>query len=297
MNKTPQSVRDAKSKVFHKMYVANVRNRLRELNEPKDNDCKRWIWELIQNAKDSISKDTNRKTVDIKITVRDKEVKFLHNGSPFTAKAQLGLLYKYSEGKVNNSESTGRFGTGFLTTHTLSKIVSIEGDVYVDDNNSNLCGFSATMYRDGIDEPELLDGVKKMKESMVYTEETNDWTTYTYHLKIEKDSTLDKLKEFLSESGTEYDDGYTIIFLNDFYDYQNSTRRIISGNIVPNQNGKFCSLEDLFKDDNIPEALKNILYLVNPEEDYRNLLADTSIAIQPTHSKKLEDIAQILDYR
>ena len=29
-------------------------NRLRELENPSDNDCKRWIWELIQNAKDSI---------------------------------------------------------------------------------------------------------------------------------------------------------------------------------------------------------------------------------------------------
>lgn len=115
-----------------------------------------------------------------------KEVKFSHNGSPFTAKAQLGLLYKYSEGKVNNSESTGRFGTGFLTTHTLSKIVSIEGDVFTDDTNNPLCGFSATMYRDGLDETELLEGVKKMKNSMIYTKETNIWTTYTYHLRTPK---------------------------------------------------------------------------------------------------------------
>ncbi len=181
--KQPQSVSDAFDELLNKMYISNVQNRLRQLNEPTENDCKRWVWELIQNAKDSISQDESRNSVDIKLIVRDKEVKFLHNGAPFTAKAQLGLLYKYSEGKVNNSESTGRFGTGFLTTHTLSKIVSIEGDVFTDNINNPLCGFSATMYRDGLDEPELLEGIKKMKESMIYTQETNNWTTYTYHLR------------------------------------------------------------------------------------------------------------------
>lgn len=182
----PQSVSGAFDELLNKMYISNVQNRLRQLNEPTENDCKRWVWELIQNAKDSISQDKSRNFVDIKLTVKDKEVKFSHNGSPFTAKAQLGLLYKYSEGKVNNSESTGRFGTGFLTTHTLSKIVSIEGDVFTDNINNPLCGFSATMYRDGLDESELLEGVKKMKESMVYTQETNNWTTYTYYLRTPK---------------------------------------------------------------------------------------------------------------
>ena len=177
----PESVNNAFNELLNKMYISNVRNRLRQLNEPTENDCKRWIWELIQNAKDSISQNPNKHSVDIKVIVKENEVVFKHNGSPFTAKAQLGLLYKYSEGKVNNSESTGRFGTGFLTTHTLSKIVSIEGDVYANDNNE-LCGFSATMYRDGLDEPELLEGVEKMRKSMIYTKELNNWTTYTYHL-------------------------------------------------------------------------------------------------------------------
>lgn len=189
----PQSVNSAFDELLNKMYISNVQNRLRQLNEPTDNDCKRWIWELIQNAKDSISQDENKETVDIKIIVTEKEVQFKHNGSPFTAKAQLGLLYKYSEGKVNNSESTGRFGTGFLTTHTLSKTVSIEGDVYTDDSNTKLCGFSATMYRDGIDETELLAGVEKMKKEIVYTQEINGWTTYTYHLKTPQNEKALKL--------------------------------------------------------------------------------------------------------
>ena len=179
----PQTVTGAFDELLSKMYISNVQNRLRQLNEPSENDSKRWLWELIQNAKDSVVQLKDRQSVDIRIQVRGQEVKIKHNGAPFTAKAQLGLLYKYSEGKVNSSESTGRFGTGFLTTHVLSKIVSIEGDLYTDDNNSELCGFSATMYRDGLDEHELLDGVNKMKKSIEFTEELNGWTCYTYYLK------------------------------------------------------------------------------------------------------------------
>jgi hypothetical protein len=127
----PKSVIRAHQKVFNKMYISNVRNRLRELAAPTDNDKKRWPYELIQNAKDSISSDPNRKSVEIWVTAQDDFVEFKHNGSPFTPEAMFGLLYKYSEGK-QNSESTGRFGTGFLTTHVLSKIVSIQGDLIKD---------------------------------------------------------------------------------------------------------------------------------------------------------------------
>jgi hypothetical protein len=195
----PDSVRKAKSKVFHKMYVANVFNRLRQLNEPTENDYKRWIWELIQNAKDSISQDPNRQTVDIKVIVKDDQFEFNHNGSPFTADAQQALLYKYSEGK-ENSESTGRFGTGFLTTHTLSKIVSIHGPLFNDDSCESICGFSTTMFRDGLDEPELLEGLTKMEDSMKYFDNSDGMTSFTYHLKTpqNKYALEHGLKNFIS---------------------------------------------------------------------------------------------------
>jgi len=148
---------------------------------------------LIQNAKDSIVQDQNRQAVDIKIIAREDSLIFKHNGSPFTAEALLGLLYKYSGKKGNDSESTGRFGTGFLTTHSLSKIVSIEGDLYYDVNKTILKGFSATMYRNGINAQELLDGAEKMKKSLDYTDELNTWTTYTYHLETDENKKALKL--------------------------------------------------------------------------------------------------------
>ena len=170
--------------VFDKMYITNVEKRLRELNSPSDNDRKRWVWELIQNAKDTIAKDSNRDSIDVRIEVEGDIVRFRHNGEPFTPEARLGLLYKYSEDK-ENQESTGRFGTGFLTTHCLSKVVNIESNMYSDSACTKLCGFSVTMYRDGLIASELIEGLKKMRESEAFYNETFEWTTFTYHVSSE----------------------------------------------------------------------------------------------------------------
>jgi len=163
------------------LYVANVMNRLRELINPHESDCKRWIWELIQNAKDSVNGQDRQ--VNIKIVCNNKHLIFEHDGSAFNAKALLGLLYKFSHGKSKTKGSTGRFGTGFLTTHSLSKIVHIESDVINDsDGKEDIKGFSATMYRDGLDESSLLVGVEKMKKSMIYKDTRNGFTRFTYDI-------------------------------------------------------------------------------------------------------------------
>lgn len=188
----PSVTKDATEKLLRKMYISNVAKRLRELNAPNDIDRKRWVWELIQNAKDTIVGDSSRKDINIRIEIDGDTVKFKHDGNPFTADARFGLLYKYSEDK-ENQESTGRFGTGFLTTHCLSKIVSIESNMYRNEERTQLCGFSVTMYRDGQIENELLEGLNKMTQSEVYYEETFDWTTFTYHVTTESGKRAVKL--------------------------------------------------------------------------------------------------------
>ncbi|MBQ6068038.1 MAG: hypothetical protein IJK84_00905 [Bacteroidales bacterium] len=177
----PKEDSRAQQRLVDKMYLSAVKNRLSQLNNPSDNDCKRWVWELIQNAKDTIAKDPSRSSIDVKIEIEGDTVRFRHNGNPFTADARLGLLYKYSDDK-ENQESTGRFGTGFLTTHCLSKVVNVESNMYT---NEGLCGFSVTMYRDGLTDSELLNGLEKMRDSNVFYKETFEWTTFTYRVSSE----------------------------------------------------------------------------------------------------------------
>ena len=188
---SPNVNTEAMEEVFDNMYIANVKRRLRELNVPSDIDKKRWIWELIQNAKDTIALNSQRSEINIRIEIDGDVVKFRHDGAPFTPKARYALLYKYSGGK-ENQESTGRFGTGFLTTHCLSKIVTIESNQYSNKECTELCGFEVTMYRDGLIESELIEGLKKMRASEKFFQQTFDWTTFTYH--VNSDSGREAIK-------------------------------------------------------------------------------------------------------
>jgi len=118
----------------------------------------------------------------------------------------------------------------------------------------------------------------------------------SYDSRIEEDKTIDGLKIYLSEqTNKNYDFGDTIIFLNDFYDYLTSMKITIDSNIIPNQNNVFCSLDDLFKDDNIPDELKEVLLLIDSENDFRDILAEKSLSVQPKQSKGVSDIAKLID--
>ena len=174
----------SRNSILYKMYVSNVGNRLREMDTPSDIDCQRWPWELMQNAKDSIS-GSDRNLIEIILEIKENYVIFQHDGNPFNGDTYLALLYKYSDGKRDNSESTGRFGTGFLTTHSLSKVVNIQGPIY--DQKGNICGFEVTMYRDGKNDKELIEGMNKMeKEKKFWTDKKPKWTKFKYILKTKR---------------------------------------------------------------------------------------------------------------
>ena len=118
--------------------------------------AERWIWELLQNAKDSSS---GQDKVKVEIIVTDDYVEFKHSGKPFTINDLQSLVHQTSQKEriqsnlgqqtTNGSskqqldaqfeaecekiidgdvpENTGKFGTGFLTTHLLSRVVEISG--------------------------------------------------------------------------------------------------------------------------------------------------------------------------
>ena len=117
---------------------------------------------------------------------------YQHDGCPFNGKTYLALLYKYSEGKAKNTESTGRFGTGFLTTHSLSKVVQIEGPIY--DEDGTIYQFEVTMNRDGKDNKELIEGMKKMEAEKKFWRNKNPrWTKFKYILKTKRNKESSEL--------------------------------------------------------------------------------------------------------
>jgi hypothetical protein len=85
---------------------------------------RRWIWELFQNALDAAGSSANLK---IRLQFGDSFV-FSHNGIPFTRKEILHLVFHGST-KRESGETIGRYGTGFLTTHVVSRKLRVRGQL------------------------------------------------------------------------------------------------------------------------------------------------------------------------
>ena len=146
MGYRPKSITTELDNVKYEQYCNSIASRLSQLVNPDDVDCKRWPWELLQNAKDTVVKrpaDKRFVEITIKYYINEfgkKELYFEHNGEQFTSKAIVGLIWKFSaekrdeeiteDGLKRDKQSTGRFGTGFLTTHALSRTISISGSMH-----------------------------------------------------------------------------------------------------------------------------------------------------------------------
>ena len=90
---------------------------LRDFEKFNEHSSNRAIWELVQNACD-LTKDCK-----IVIDYRDNKISFSHNGKAFTSKSLISLIKQVS-GKYGDQEDiseVGKYGTGFLTTHTFGR--------------------------------------------------------------------------------------------------------------------------------------------------------------------------------
>lgn len=125
-----KSIEEGRKEDGNRSIADKIINRLHDLEKTVQNNHGRWAWELLQNAKDSVA-ETGRK-VSVQIIYSPDKIEFSHNGNHFTEKDIRGLINQISSKEVNEGEvstRTGRFGTGFLTTHLLSKEVYIKGIV------------------------------------------------------------------------------------------------------------------------------------------------------------------------
>lgn len=101
---------------------------IEKIENAPDYERRRWIWELMQNAKDV---DNRFGGVSIEIELRDNLLLYRHNGDPFEIKHLTSLVQQVSSKDDSDTESdtTGKFGTGFITTHMLSRLIRVKGIV------------------------------------------------------------------------------------------------------------------------------------------------------------------------
>ncbi len=156
-----ESIEQGRKEDGNRSIANKIKSRLHDLEKTVESNYGRWAWELLQNAKDSISNDESRK-VSVLIEIDADSVTFKHNGLYFTDLDIRGLINQISSKEVEEgveTKNTGRFGTGFLTTHLLSKKVEILGVVKA---NEGFHDFSFLLDRDG-STTEIL--AKKVEES------------------------------------------------------------------------------------------------------------------------------------
>lgn len=126
-------------------------------NNPADSS-KRWVWELIQNAKDVPNTAFGR--VSIQLILTSEKLIFKHNGDPFSLKNIFSLIQQVSSKDSTNAdeEVTGKFGTGFISTHLLSKIIEVEGVV---NHRGIYRKFKSLLDRSGNTSEEMLPKIEK----------------------------------------------------------------------------------------------------------------------------------------
>ena len=147
-----------------------------------DDSVKRWIWELCQNAKD-VCNDSGKVKIRIDLDESNKRVIFKHNGRAFSL-ANVMSLINQSSSKDRDDETertSGKFGTGFLTTHLLSEIVNISG--ILETQPEKYSRFQITLDRTGHDKKEIIaaleSAVRQLQECQPIL--ISDYDKYAYN--------------------------------------------------------------------------------------------------------------------
>ena len=254
--------------------ILDAINKLRRENN--ENSARRWVWELIQNAKD-VTNGRVSIEIDFKTDNNNNYLKFKHNGKPFTIGNLAFLIQQVSikdrDSEEDQSKSTGRFGTGFLTTHLLSEKVEIE--CVVKEDNEIPKKVTLLLDRSGSSLKEISDSVSRSMDIVNNIEACPDTeyiqgnfnTIFTYKLNSRGIGVAQTGVEDLHTSIM-----FTLVFLSE-----------IGSVKMVNENVEYCVKEDATQ---ISENFKICtIQMKNSSDiaDYKIALltnGDTSIAIQ-----------------
>ncbi len=142
---------------------------------------RRWVWELIQNAKDVNIKGKVRVRIEADLDGSDAHVTFKHNGGAFSAENIRFLIEQVSsKDRTNESDgrptTTGKFGTGFLTTHLLSERVLIKG--IAAGRGFAPRKFKLSLDRSGAQLQDIIDAVQAAKDSILNLDDQPEHAGY-----------------------------------------------------------------------------------------------------------------------
>jgi len=189
-----QKIRNLRNKAQETQAANKIIDMLNDLKMKNDETTSyRWIWELIQNAKDVVN-TSGMVDITINFDQGNNSVEFKHNGKLFSTENIVFLIEQVSTKDrtitdEKDKKTTGKFGTGFLTTHLLSERVRVSG--YLQDVGEPPCSFNVVLDRSGVDQQSIISAIQESclqldKNTTLATDKTledEDFNTcFTYDL-------------------------------------------------------------------------------------------------------------------
>ena len=200
------------------IYRTNAANKILQFikrirNESDMDQARRFLIELMQNARDLAYKTPEGDTepVSVRIRLSDTELEFSHNGKVFSVKDILSIIYQVSSKKPG--EGIGQFGTGFMSTYQLSEKVELTS--YLKNGENPYLPFTVCLDRSGCSKEEILEAIEASMDQLVMADESAEGvleenfdrsgynTSFLYHLDQEKSREIAKtgMEEILILTG------------------------------------------------------------------------------------------------
>lgn len=108
----------------HPSQATTTANALELLSSGIYTEEERFVFELLQNAVDSFDPNLSD-GLDVKIVVKDNQLIFLHNGTPFSERDLEGLCDIGNGNKMSDSKKIGYKGIGFKSVFMHSQKVTV----------------------------------------------------------------------------------------------------------------------------------------------------------------------------
>ena len=134
--------------------------------------ARRWVMELLQNARDCSYKDTG---VKVRIELKSNELVFSHSGKPFRIKDVLSIINQVTS-KASSEETIGQFGTGFMSTFLLSDNVTIHS--VLKEEGLPYKHFTISMDRSSNDKDGILEGIAKTTSELDMVDDSEEITDF-----------------------------------------------------------------------------------------------------------------------
>ena len=151
----------------------------------------RAIWEMVQNARDASTNQSN-----IIFTRKKGLFEFKHDGMPFTNNTLNALILQTSAKSRNDGDQVGQYGTGFLTTHIFGREFELAGSLQLVEEEELYYNFpKLTIDRKPNTREKMIESLaNQFKEKDSWREKDdyrsnkpNKWTIFTYFQPYDKE--------------------------------------------------------------------------------------------------------------